>query len=369
MAPLNFSVPVILNDGSQTEIAGDLCLPTTDTTVFLFLHGFTYARYYWDLHLLDGSDRDRYSFVVAANKAGFATCNIDRLGVSFYYNKVPLLHSYKVALENHGSVVNQVIQKLRLGKIGDTEFDKFEKIVLVGHSYGSTLAFYIAGRYQNVDLMVITGMSHMARPAMIIENIVKNVVSATSDPKFHNMQDLDYGYLTTNDSGTPSVLTREVFYYLDKKDKYKYVDEMVIQTDENNKDLATDAEMVSFLSVSGSVLDFSKQINIPTFFVNGQKDPIGCPPVGNGDKHEIFLPVGGMWASETLAEDEWTSKTLADFEKKYYFGPNATVGAYVVENAGHNVTLHRDAQKTLSKIFEWVNNPYPGPPPTPPSSR
>lgn len=312
----DFSVSVILNDGSSAHIAGQLRVPTGATTVHLLLHGFTYAQYYWHLSYKP----ETYSYVAAANKIGYATFAIDRLGAGA--SDHPL--SELVTLENQASVVNQVIQALLRGQIGDTAF---RKIVLVGHSYGSMVALYTAGRYQSVDLLVITGMSHNVKPVQIITGLTGELVVATSDPKFAS-KDLDFGYLTTRASA------REVFYYLEKDDKYKYVEKEVIDLDEASKDTGTDAEVVTLISLSDSLLDFSRQINIPVFVVDGAQDTIFLPP---------------------LPGQTWTDKTLAESERPFY-GPQATVQALVVPNAGHDVTLHRSAPDTLEAIYGWVSD-------------
>lgn len=74
-----------------------------------------------------------------------------------------------VTLENDASTVYQVIQALRSGQLGSTAF---KKVVLVGHSYGSLIAFLTAGRYQDVDALVATGASHQINVANVTTGIL-----------------------------------------------------------------------------------------------------------------------------------------------------------------------------------------------------
>jgi hypothetical protein len=80
------------------------------------VHGFTFAQYYWDLPY----QPENYSYVAAANRAGYATLNIDRLGVGDSHHPLSPL----ITLENNASVVNQLIQRLRSGGLGGTAFER-----------------------------------------------------------------------------------------------------------------------------------------------------------------------------------------------------------------------------------------------------
>lgn len=305
-------VPVTISDGSSGPIAGRLCVPAGATSVQLLLHGFTYGRYYWDLPY----QPENYSYVAAANRAGYATLSIDRLGVGDSYHPFSTL----VTLDNEASAVHQVIRALRSGLLGGTAF---QRVVLVGHSYGSQIAFVTAGRYQNVEALVATGASHQINVVNIITRLGAQTEPATLDPKFAS-SGLDVGYLTTRRGA------RSVFY------NTQNTDPEVISLDEQLKQTGTAAELIT--SLPDSVLNFSRQINIPVLAVNATDEPFFC----NG----------------LLTADCSSAAALVASERPFY-GPSATLDALVVPNAGHAVTLARSAPQTLAAIQNWLSHHVP----------
>jgi pimeloyl-ACP methyl ester carboxylesterase len=305
-------IPVTISDGLSGPIAGRLCVPAGATTVQLLLHGITYGQYYWDLPF----QPEKYSYVAAANRAGYATLNIDRLGVGDSFHPPSAL----VTLENDASVVHQVIQALRSGQVGGTAF---HKVVLVGHSYGSLISFITAGRHQNVDALVATGASHQINAVNVVTRIVAPSGPAILDPKFA-ASGLDVGYLTTRAGA------RTGFYHTQNTDP------AVIALDERLKQTVTAAELVTVLPAF--LFDASSQINIPVLAVNSTDEPFFC----NG----------------LLTADCSSKEALVASERRFY-GPGVTLDALVVPDAGHDVTLARSAPETLAAIRDWLSRHVP----------
>src|ERR1700730_8867100 len=73
----SYNVPVALGDGQllQYSIYGELCNPSggPSNTVQLLIPGCTYGHIYWNFPTVDGVP---YSYVQAANAAGYSTFNI-----------------------------------------------------------------------------------------------------------------------------------------------------------------------------------------------------------------------------------------------------------------------------------------------------
>lgn len=305
-------VPVTLSDGSSGSIAGQLCVPARATTVQLLLHGITYGQFYWDLPFRP----ENYSYVAAANQAGYATLNIDRLGAGGSFHPPSAL----VTMENNVSVVHQIVDALRGGAVGGTNFTK---VVLVGHSYGSLISFIVAGRFQDIDALVPTGASHQMNTVNVLTRLIPITQPATLDPKFAS-SGLDLGYLTTR------LGTRVLFHNV------RNTDPAVIALDEQFKETVTALELIT--AIPDSVLNFSRQINIPVLAVNGTDEPLFC----NG----------------LLAADCSSAAALVASERPFY-GPRVTLEALVVPDAGHDVTLARSAPSTLAAIQEWLSDHVP----------
>jgi len=288
------------------SITGTLCIPPGATSVELLLHGFTYGQYYFDLPF----QPELYSFVQVAHARGFATLNIDRLGT--VGSLQPL--SPFVTMDNQASVVHQVVGALRSGSLGVA----FEKVVLVGHSSGSLIAYLEAGRFQDVDALVATGASHELNAVNIATRVLGQSAPALLDPKFAGLL-LDPGYVTT----LPG--RRDTFYEVGNADP------QVIALDEELKQTATLEEALTVLP--DFILNESANINLPVLAVNGEREPFFC----NG------LLAGDCSSSDALRESE-----------RVFYGPDAQVDAIVVPGAGHDVTLELNAPETNAEIQAWV---------------
>jgi len=293
--------------GQRGLIGGTLCVPSGARTVQLLLHGFTYGRYYWDFPL----EPERYSYVQAANAAGYATLAIDRLGTVGSLQPLSLF----VTLENNASVVHQLVAALRAGELGVA----FENVLLVGHSFGSVVAYVEADRYRDVDAIVATSASHQANVANLVTRLLLGSSPATLDSKFAPLP-LDPGYVTT----LPG--RRHIFYELEDTDP------AVVALDEELKQTAAVGEVLTYLHF---LLDVASDVELPVLTVNGSREPFFC----NGP----------------LAADCSSSEALAAGERRF-FGPAASVDAIVVPGAGHNLSLELSAPGTHSAILEWVNS-------------
>ncbi|MFE2463158.1 alpha/beta hydrolase [Streptomyces sp. NPDC059402] len=188
-------VSVSVKEIGNAHIYGELCRPrhrsTTSKTVQLLVPGSTYNHSYYDMPVAHG----RYSYVSSALDAGFSTFNVDRLATG----RSTLPPSSKYTLAAGTDALHQVVTRLRDGQIMDRTFDK---VVWVGHSLGSSMAWAQAAKYpRDVDAFVLTSMGHVVReeepsgdgPGQDIQFEIK----AKDDPKFRGSIN-DAGYLTTN---------------------------------------------------------------------------------------------------------------------------------------------------------------------------
>jgi len=127
------AIPVALSPGAPADqtVAATLCAPPKAKTVQVLLPGSTYNRSYWDFP----KNPSTYSYVRAANRAGFATLNVDRLG----YGRSSHPVSTSVNVDTGAYAISQLVQRLRDGRLGT-----FHKVIAVGHSMGSFIAFKMA---------------------------------------------------------------------------------------------------------------------------------------------------------------------------------------------------------------------------------
>ncbi|MEU5355455.1 alpha/beta hydrolase [Streptomyces sp. NPDC020947] len=304
-------VPVSVKKLGNARIYGELCQPrhqsTTGKTVQLLVPGSTYNHSYYDMPVANG----RYSYVSSALDAGFSTFNIDRLATG----KSTLPPSSQYTLDTGTDTLHQVITQLRNGQIKDRTFDK---VVWVGHSLGSSMAWAQAAQHpHDVDAFVLTSMSHVIRKEEPSDNDrgqdIQFEIKAKNDPKFRGTIN-DPGYLTTN------VGMRQFFY------DTAHTDPAVIKADERLKDVSTAADSETTpLSPAKSP---SRTIKVPTLLVTGDKDQ--------------YCTVGTC-----------TPKTMLANERPYY-SDLAGLTSIVVPNSGHNVQLHKNAPETNTQILNWI---------------
>ena len=294
------------------QVVGTLCSqgPAAGKTVQLLLHGITYARYYWDLPY----QSEHYSYVRSATKRGYVTFNLDRIGNGASDHPV---NSSLVDLYSNAYVVHQVVEALRAGQVGSTSF---EKVIVVGHSMGSMVtASYASSFPGEANGIILTGFLHSINWDVAYATIIPNLYPAMLDPKFTG-QFSDPYYMTTKPD------TRGGFYYLPNTDP------QVVAVDESLKQVVT---MGEFQTGPDVVYDQSSlQITGPVQMVIGQYDSLFCGPEVNFNCSDKAF--------------------VQDYEESR-FGAAACLETEVINDAGHDLNLHLNANATYSKMLSWAD--------------
>jgi pimeloyl-ACP methyl ester carboxylesterase len=294
------TIPVALGDGRDREwqVTGTLASPgpLEGRTVQLLLPGGTYGRVYWDFPYRP----EQYSYVKSQVAAGYATLALDRIGVGA--SSRPPGEDVTTAASAH--VCHQVIQGLRDGTITGTPA---ARIVVVGHSYGSMVATLEAATYQDIDGLVVTGMSHTFHEAHL-QTVLGSFYPVQEDPRFAGAG-LPEGYVTTRPGTRGSN-----FYFLPE------VEPEVLEVDERTKEtfIAT-GEGSGF--ASSLAPEFSRAVTAPVLSVLGEYDAV--------------FDVKG----ETPESTAWGQ----DFH------------LVVVPGAGHNLNLHRFAPDFFATVQQWLD--------------
>lgn len=289
---LNF--PVALG-----KMFGKLCTPTGAKAVQVLIPGGTYNSSYWDI----GYTPEVRSYQVAMNKAGYATLAVDRLGTG--RSSKPL--SALVTATTQANAVHDVIQSLRKGTLGP----KFDKVIVGGHSIGSAMAMIEAGLHQDVDGVVVTGMTHKMNYITVLP-VLTNMIPAR----------LDLGYLTTSPGTryqsfhTPGPLVAGA-----------------IDFDESTKDVFAVTEAVDTIALTNVIIPASRLIKVPVLIVLGN------------DTHFCGLPLGSDCSSaEALRASEAP-----------YFAPEAKLKAYILDGYGHSINYAPNAPKFHDVVATWAD--------------
>jgi pimeloyl-ACP methyl ester carboxylesterase len=298
-----FAVQVL---GASHTLRGTLCRPLgarTPRATLVLVHGSTYSRVYWDFPV----DPGRYSATRLLARAGYLTLAIDRLG-SGESDRPP---SDQVTADASASALHQVISRFRSGSGTRT---RSGKVLVVGHSSGSTLAIREAAQFADVDGLVITGFMHSFGSADFFEQMI---YPAADDPKFRDDSSIPSGYTTTR----PGV--RLLWYYGFN------ADEAVFAADEATKDAMPGADAGGFLDellgLNGG--PFAGQLDVPVLDIVGERDLGFCTPPGCDQ-----------------ANSEASSYPASpDFQM------------VVRPRTGHAVSLHLDAPQTTDLIRHWAD--------------
>jgi len=303
----DYSIPVKLTpDGwFNHDIVGKLCWRgELAGKELLFLNsGLGYGPVYWDFPY----QSEKYSFVQAAVARDYATFNYYRMGIGESDHPLGL----RLNADVHAYISHQIISILK----SEAELDS---VVVVGHSFGSAISVATAYNYpDDVDGIIVTGFIHNVNPEYTDESRETSQLAAI-DPMFAGLI-LDPTYFTS----TPG--SRGPTFYVSSNS-----DPDVHAIDEANKQTLTLGEILSVRTYYGPQ---SKSIEVPVLVLVGDDDIIGCG--GELDCHDHAAVVTN--------------------EQKAYSDPASCVETYVLENTGHNLNLHSDAQSNFTLMLDWLD--------------
>jgi len=180
---LQYFLPVTLTPGAAqtynlwTELRS--ANSTQGKTLLITVSGVTFDHRYWDAP-------SGPSFVDEAVRNGFAVLNIDRLGLG-YSSRPP---SDALDYQQGAFALHQIVEAVSSGPLSHFGFSR---VVLVGHSYGSTLSISEAATYHDVSAIVLTGVTHT--PGSGVGQFAASVVPVEQDPVLAP-QDYPPGYQT-----------------------------------------------------------------------------------------------------------------------------------------------------------------------------
>jgi len=308
----SFYVPVALAAGLplQYTIYSELCNPSggASHTIQLLIPGGSYGHIYWDFPY----EPETYSYVNAANAAGYSTLNIDRIGTGL--SSHPASGLLDVTMGTNAYVIHEIVQALLGGQIGN---QAFSRVLLVGHSLGSVAVWIEAGTYHDVAGVIVSGLLHHLN-MVSLAHVVATLYPADLDPRFANAH-LGLSYLTT-EPGTRA----SDFYYLPGADPN------VIALDEATKETATTGEAATFaLSLTDGI---SAQINVPVLVAVGQEDSLLC----------------GLAATDCSS-----AASVLQAEAPYY-SAQAQLQAVVIPGSGHDLNLHESAPLWFASAMSWA---------------
>jgi len=311
------TIPASLAPGLPKDqtIYGRLCLPPgpAPDVLQVLVHGATYDHTYWDFPGFGG----QYSYTRAQNAAGYATLAVDQLGVGRSSHPLSALTTQLAG----ANAVHDVVSAARAGALGPS----FDRVALVGHSFGSLTSWLEAATYGDVDGVLASGASH-SLGALALAQLATHIRPAQLDPvTAARVPALDPGYLSIPGARAES------FYHLPNADP------AVVAQDEATRSEAP-------LGVAATIpvyIPATLGITAPVLEVNGVQD-------------KPFCAQGGGASLTDCASDATLHASEAPF-----FGPKAQLETTVIPEAGHNLNLQRNAGVFFDRAVRWFQQHLP----------
>ncbi|ERF72573.1 hypothetical protein EPUS_02855 [Endocarpon pusillum Z07020] len=273
--------------------------------VQLLVHGATYTKEYWMGGAWHGSDD--YSWTKQANKAGYGTLAIDRLGNGASEHPDPL---QVVQLTLQTEVLNVVAQKIQSGEITGSP----SKVIYVGHSLGSILGTMLANRYPNsIDKLVLTGYTSDA------SNVAPTVVAGQYLPAQNvepaRFSSLPQGYSTQSIESGRTLLSYAGDF-----------DPSIPPLDFCTKGTLGLGEILGVGSAPASIYQG------PVFILTGDKDEPFCGTNPNAPCEPLI------------------QATALEFPRA------STFGYFMPRNTGHGLNFHYTASESFAAVTKWLNS-------------
>lgn len=274
----------------------------------VLVHGMTYNANMWG----GLGYSNHYSWMSYFARRGYATLAIDRLGHGHSSSHPDPVSTVQFDLEVR--IIHQVFSQLRRSGAWTGLDCAFNKLVYVGHSYGSLLGNAMARLYpEDADAIILTGYS--AKVPRFVPVIYNNLKPASQTSSRYGA--FEAGYLRATN------LTGRIDAFYGPPNTY---DLSLAIHDFLTADTVTLGEV---LTQAGGFQP--TQYSGPVFVVTGANDVNFC--------------------SESFGTCD------ATLQATRMFFPNASSFDYqVMKNSAHCLTLNYEAPKTFQRVLDWLED-------------
>jgi pimeloyl-ACP methyl ester carboxylesterase len=286
-------LPVTLSDGNTYGVASAAYFRggTRGKLLEIAIHGITYDHRYWDAPSIHGVD---YSYAHFMAEQGHVVLAIDQLGAG----RSDRPNGDFLNLKESASVVKSLVARFRTRQnpLGVA----FDKIVLVGHSFGSLTAIRAQAECGCADGVVVTGWLNDTPPPI--------------DPAIFGPL-LAEPYVIV-----PTALREGLFYFAETADPDMIAfDNQRMRTSLSRGQLI---DLIGALTSNPTSAVYAAPIEVPVLIQIGQADT--------------------LMSANTVSEED----TL--------YGQSPAVTTQELPNLGHSMNLHRNHLEGWTYIESWL---------------
>ena len=276
-------------------------------TVQLLTHGIGFDRSYWDISY----QYPDYSYVArAVDEYGYCTFAWDRLGIGLSQHGDPI-SEIQAPLEEEALIA--LTEMLRAGTVPNVP-NAFDKVVHIGHSFGSVLTFALSrDRPELTDAIILQGFSPSAMyfPYFLLGG---NFVSVTGTP-LSSMYEA--GWFA---AGNPSAVQTNFF-------APNHFDTNILPFAFQNGQPVSAGELLTIAGAGSGVSNTTS----PVFIITGMRDLPFCG--------------GDCTTNGTTNIPQMASATL----------PNAQpLSVQLIEDAGHALNLDINHENVYYAMNDWL---------------
>jgi pimeloyl-ACP methyl ester carboxylesterase len=263
-----------------------------------------------------------YSWVDHATSLGYSTLSIDNLGTGGSDRPDPI-NVLQFPLQSQ--IILNIIHALRTGNCSNSIPRKFDKLIMVTHSYGSLHGreLAIAHPADGADAYILTATAaNLVGIQTIVQTATAGSVSAY-DPE--NLGNLPPAYMAFRALGL-----KDVLYSLDGE----FDPELLKHDMEGPAHTFAVGELVS------PKQNVTSNFTGPVLVLTGRLDPIVCDAKGNNTAQVADCGVGKKSIPGQTAE----------------VFPNAKFDVYVPDKAGHNLNLGYSAPEVFGAAHGFLES-------------
>lgn len=301
------------NLNTTFSIAGYYCTPKqgarNDSALWNLVHGIGFDARYWDFALAP-----EYSLVKHAASYGISTFRYDRLGTG--KSETPANGFDVVRAQTEVAILEGVLEKLRNGtEVGGKKHDK---IVGIGHSYGSVQTQAVSkDRPELLDAVVLTGYTTNTTNLPGYLEAASYSIARNIFPD--RLGEKPPTWLVTGSNANDIM----GFFYP------PYYSQAAFDLSRATEQSVTLGAFATISAVGGEASNFTGPVHV----VNGAKDYIFCS--------------SNCWAK---GQD---GKSIPESVQMLY-PQTKNFSSYIAEDTGHAITPHYSQPMIAEEIVSWV---------------